>query len=61
MFAGPTKGTPNILNLYLRLSINSTAMRAATNSEPNVDVSTVFWHFEYQMMGALLQKIIIPE
>lgn len=35
-------------------------MRAATNSDPKLDVSTVFWRFENHMMGARLQKIIIP-
>jgi hypothetical protein len=39
---GQSIGTPNIWSLYLKLSINSTAMRAVTNSDPNVEVSTVF-------------------
>jgi hypothetical protein len=39
----------------------SIAVLAAMYSEPKVDVSTVFWHLEYQRIGALLKKINIPE
>jgi hypothetical protein len=48
----PSSGIPNILNLYLRDSINSIAILIATNSDPKVDVSTVFCALENQMMGA---------
>ena len=40
--AGPSKGMPNIRNLYRRPSTSSVAIRSAIYSEPNVDVSIVF-------------------
>jgi hypothetical protein len=45
--AGPSIGTPNILNLYLKPMINSTAVLNATNSLPKVDDSTVFCRLLY--------------
>jgi hypothetical protein len=53
--AGPSIGIPNILNLYLKLSINSVAIRSATNSDPKLEVSTVFCRLLYQMIGAFWQ------
>jgi hypothetical protein len=41
-FVGPSIGTPNIRNLYRNDSTSSTAILIATNSLPNVEVSTVF-------------------
>jgi len=35
-------GVPSIRSLYLKLSIISTAVFNTTNSEPNVEVSTLF-------------------
>ena len=58
--AGPAMGTPNILSLYRRDSVSSVAIQSAMNSEPNVDVSTVFCHLEYHTMGVILQNRIIP-
>jgi hypothetical protein len=59
-FDGPSIGIPNILNLYLKASIISVAIRSATNSEPNVDDSTVFWDFEYHEIGDLFKYINTP-
>ena len=53
-------GTPIIRNLYCKLIIFSTVILNATNSEPNVDISTVFCRFENQEMGAMFTKIKIP-
>jgi hypothetical protein len=58
---GPSIGTPSMRSLYLRASISSIAIRSATNSAPNVELSTVFCYLEYQMMGARFRKISIPE
>ena len=52
--AGPSTGIPKHLNLYLRASIISVAILIATNSDPKLDASTVFWCLLYQMIGALL-------
>jgi len=52
-------GIPNILNLYRSASIISTAVFIATNSDPNVDVSTVDCAFEYQIIGAEFRYIRI--
>ncbi len=60
MLAGPSMGMPNIRSLYRRLSTSSTAIRAAINSDPKVEVSTVFCRLENQTIGARLQKIKIP-
>jgi hypothetical protein len=57
---GPSIGVPNILSLYLKASIISTAILSATNSELKVDDSTVFCDFEYQVMGDLFTYINIP-
>lgn len=59
ILAAPLIGILNTRNLYLSDSINSTAILAAINSDLNEDVSTVFYHLEFQMMDALLQKIIM--
>jgi len=59
-FAGPSNGIPNIHNLYLSASIISVAILRATNSEPKVNVSSIFCRFENQIMGTLLRKIEIP-
>ena len=55
-----SRGTPNILSLYLISMIISVAILAATNSEPYVDVSTVFCLLVYQMTGVLLTYSRIP-
>ena len=57
VFAGPSMGTPIICNLYRSDLINSIPVFNATNSEPNVDVSTVRWDLEYQIMGDLFRYI----
>ena len=57
---GPSKGTPNVCSLYLGSSIIFMAILRVINSEPNIEVSTVFWRLEYHMMGALFTEIIIP-
>ena len=38
---GPTIGMPRIHNLYLRFSIKSAVNRMVTNSDPNIEDSTV--------------------
>jgi hypothetical protein len=60
VFTGPSNGTPNIQNLYLRLSNISTAISIAINSDPKVEVSTVFCPFENHVIGEQLRKIRIP-
>eukprot|EP00957_Ditylum_brightwellii_P185080 14094336-Ditylum_brightwellii.AAC.1 len=60
MLIAPSSGIPIIWSLYLRDFFNSIAILSATNSDPNVGVSTVFWHLEYHAMGALLRNINIP-
>ena len=35
------------------------AVFIAMNSEPNVDVSTVFWRFEYHMTGVLFANSLL--
>src|SRR5687767_509607 len=55
-----SSGTPNILSLYLASMTNSTATLAATNSEPYVDVSTVFCLLVYQISGVLFTHRRIP-
>jgi len=42
VLTGPLMGTPNMHNLYHKLSNNSTAMCIAINSNPKVEVSIVF-------------------
>jgi hypothetical protein len=56
----PSRGMPNICNLYHKASISSTAILIATNSEPKVEVSTVFFALENQIMGAQFKNIRIP-
>jgi len=58
--AGPDIGTPNIRNLYRKLSINSVAILNAVIYDPKVDISTVFSFFEYYITGAMLIMRIIP-
>jgi hypothetical protein len=58
--AGPSMGIPIMRSLYRKPLIISVATRNATNSDPNVDVSTVFCDFEYQIIGALLRYKRIP-
>lgn len=60
VFTGPSKGTPNIRSLYRKPSSNSTAIRIAVNSDPNVEVSTVFCALEYHKMGERFRKMRIP-
>jgi len=60
VFTAPSSGTPNMHNLYHKLSKSSTVILMAMNSEPKVEVSTVFCAFEYQKMGALFRKMRIP-
>jgi hypothetical protein len=50
----------NILNLYCKPMISSTAVRSATNSLPNVDDSTVFCLLLYHNVGDLFKKIMMP-
>ena len=50
-------GIPNMWSLYRRDMINSVAILSDTNSNPNVNDSTVVYLFEYYMIGALLQYI----
>ena len=49
--AGPSTGMPNI-PVDLRLSISSVAIRSATNSDPKLEVSTVFCRLLYHIIGA---------
>ena len=51
---GPIIGIPNIRSLYRRDIIRSEAILSATNSEPNVELSTVFCLLECQTIGAEL-------
>ena len=44
-------GTPSYIRVYLRSTIWSTAILAATNSDPYVAVSTVACPLEYQSVG----------
>jgi hypothetical protein len=45
------KGTPSYQNIVHKLMIFSTAILAAVNSEPNVVLSTMTCHFEYQSIN----------
>ena len=47
-------GTPRYIRVYLRLTIWSTAILAATNSDPYVAVFTVACLLEYQSVGVPL-------
>jgi hypothetical protein len=51
---------PIILNLYLKPFIISVAILSAMNSDPKVEVSTVFCDLEYQIMGDLFRYNNIP-
>ena len=59
--SGPSDGNPKHLNLYCRASIIYVAVLRATNSDPKLEASTVFWYLLYQIMGALLTYMMIPE
>lgn len=59
-FVAPLIGIPNICNLYHNASFISTAIFKAMNSDPKVDDSIVFCHFEYHLIGPLLIKKMIP-
>ena len=52
IFVGPSIGMPIIQSLYRNACIISVAVFAAINSDPKVDVSTVFCRFEYHIIGA---------
>ena len=52
IFMGPSIGIPIIQNLYHNACIISVAIFAAINSDPKVDVLTVFCHLEYHIIGA---------
>ena len=56
----PSIGTPDIINLYLRLSDISVAVRMATHSAPTLLDLNVTCFLIYQCIGALLRKIRIP-
>ena len=53
-------GIPNIRSLCHKDTICSVAILRATNSDPNVEDSTVFWRLENHDTGALLTYMIIP-
>ena len=48
--------TPKYLRVYVKSTICLVAVLAATNSDPNVAVSTDACFLEYQSVGVLLQK-----
>ena len=50
-------GTPRYIRVYLRSTIWSTAILAATNSDPYVAVSTVACHLEYQSVGCPIEDV----
>ena len=52
IFLGPSIGVPIIPSLYCNACIISVAVFAAINSDPKVDVLTVFCCFEYHIIGA---------
>ena len=49
-------GTPRYPRVFLRSMICSVAVLAATNSEPQVAVSTLAYLFENQSVGVVLTK-----
>ena len=57
---GPYIGTPNMRSLYRRAISISTSTRIATNSEPKVLASTLFWRFENYIIGAILRYTSMP-
>ena len=52
---GPSMGIPNMRNLYRNDIFCSVAVRNATNSEPKVELSTVFCFLENHDIGALFK------
>ena len=56
MYALVMMGTPRYLSVFLRSMICSVAVLAATNSEPDVAVSTVTCLLENQSVGVVLKK-----
>jgi hypothetical protein len=56
ILTGPSTSNPIIHILYLNSIAISVAILAATNSEPKVDVSTVFCILEYHRTGVKLTK-----
>jgi hypothetical protein len=59
-FEGPSISTPNIHNLYHKASFISAAIFNVTNLESKVELSIVFCHFSYHVIGVPLRKKIIP-
>ncbi len=57
---GRSIGTPNIRNLYYKLSMRPTAIQVTKSLEPKVEVSTMFCCLLYQIIGALLTNKVIP-
>ena len=51
--------TPNIQRFYFRAFNISIDCFIATNFEPKLELSTVFFRFDYQMIGALFKNIRI--
>ncbi len=51
----------HILYLNANASISSTVIHATMNSDPKVNVSTVFYCLEYHKIGALLQKMMVGD
>ena len=60
MLVDPSMGTLNILSLYFNVATSSTEFFIAVKSEPNVDVSTLFFLLLCHIIGTLLQNISIP-
>ena len=52
IFVGPSIGMPIIQSLYRNACIISVAVFAALNSDPKIDVLTVFCRLEYHVTGA---------
>ncbi len=61
VMVGPLIATPSILSWYLSSVLNSVAIVAATNSNPQVELSTVFCLLLYQRMCMLLTSNKTPE
>ena len=59
-FAEPLKGIPNICDLYHSNTTIFVAILNATISDLKVDDSTLFCLFKNYIIGAILQKIIMP-
>ena len=58
--AGPSNVTPNDLSINLISRMSSVAILDATNSEPKVDVSTVFCCLDTHLTGVLFTMTRIP-